>query len=124
MLDPIALAASAVAVLTPFLQKAGEKTLEKLGEGAAGKLFDLLKSKLSGSHAGEVLADLEQAPADPDAQAALRMALRKAIEQQPELAELLQELIAQTTAGQSTAVVGDNNRVAQVHGNNNVTNIG
>jgi hypothetical protein len=124
MLELASLAASAVALLASFFQKAGEKAVEKLGESAAGSLYDVLKSKLQPPAAREALADLAQAPDVADAQAALRVALRKALEQDPELARALQGLVAQAaTHGQQLDVAGNANKTAQVSGTGNKVNI-
>ena len=63
-------------------------------------------------------------PADADTQAALRVALRKALEQDPELARLLQGLVAKAVAGgQQIDIAGDGNKIAQVSGTGNQVDI-
>jgi hypothetical protein len=124
MLELASLAASAVALLAPFFQKAGEKAVEKLGESAAGTLYDALKVRLQSHAAHEALADMEKAPDDADAQAALRVALRKALEQDPELVQVLHGLVAKAaTGGQQINITGNANKTAQVSGTGNKVNI-
>ena len=124
MLELTALAASAVTMLAPFFLKAGEKAVEKLGESAAGTLYDALKTRLRTPSAREALEDLAQTPDDADTQAALRIALRKALEQDPALARQLQELIGDGAAGRQTVnISGDGNKTAQVSGSGNKVRI-
>ncbi|MDP2031394.1 MAG: hypothetical protein Q8K12_17305 [Thiobacillus sp.] len=123
MLELAALAASAVTVLAPFFQKAGEKAVEKLGESAAGTLYDALKTRLQTPSAHEALEDLAKTPDDADTQAALRIALRKALEQDPALARLLQGLVGEGTGGQAVNITGDGNKTAQVSGTGNKVHI-
>lgn len=123
MVDLMMLAASAVTLLTPFLKKAAEKGAEKLGESAAGTLFDKLKGSLKTPAGQEALSDLTKAPDDADAQAALRVQIRNAAEQDPQFASQLQELVSKTgavTQNQVANVTGDQNKVAQVQGSGNV----
>jgi hypothetical protein len=124
MFDPITLAASVVAALTPLLSKALDKGVEKLGESAAGTLFDKLKKSLGHDGAKGALDDLAKQPGDADAQAALRMQLRKALEADPRLAAQLQEWLAAAQPLASQNVTGDSNKAAQVVGNNNTISIG
>jgi hypothetical protein len=117
------LAASAVTLLTPFLKKAAEKGAEKLGESAAGTLFEKLKGSLKTPAGQEALSDLAKAPDDADSQAALRKEIRKAAEQDPQFASQLQELLSKAGAVTQTQVAnvsGDQNKVAQVQGSGNV----
>jgi|CXWL01.1.fsa_nt_gi hypothetical protein len=115
-----ALATSAVAVLSPLLQKALEKGVEEIGKSSAGALFNKLKERLNHSGAKEALADLAKQPADPDAQGALRIQLRKALEADPALVETLKLLVdagkSETNANQTTNTKGDHNRTIQIVG--------
>jgi hypothetical protein len=81
-MDPIAsLAASAVAVLSPYLAKAGEEFAKEAGKAAANKfgaLYQFLKTRFKKKPAAkEALADLEANPENEDAKAALRRQLTK-----------------------------------------------
>ncbi len=129
-MDPATLATAAVAVLSPYLKKVAEKAAEKVGDlavEATEKLFGFLKGKLGGRPAAaEALADVEKAPADADALGALRVQLRKLAEAdeefRTELAKRLADpaLAAAVRATQTSTVIGDNNKGAQVAGNSNV----
>ena len=84
-MEPISvLAASAVAVITPYLVEAGKAVAKKAGEATwarAEELYSLIKAKFSGHPvAEEALADLEKDPQDEDNQAVLRKQLRKLLE--------------------------------------------
>ena len=118
-----ALASSAVAVLTPLLQKAAEKGVEELGKSAAGALFTKLKERLTHAGAKEALDDLAKQPADTAAQGALNMQLRKAIEADPELAAFLKQWVAESEAkigiSQIANVQGDHNKTTQIAGSGN-----
>jgi hypothetical protein len=128
MIDPATitvLASSAVAFLSPFLKKAAEKGAEKLGESAAGSLFEKLKATLKTPAGQEALSDLAKQPDDPDSQAGLRKEIRKAAEQDPEFVKLLQELLAKaetSTISDNQVTLGDNNKQAKVS-NSTGTNI-
>ena len=81
-MDPItSLAASAVAVLSPYLAKAGEEFAKEAGKAAANKfgaLYQFLKTRFKKIPvAKEALADLEANPENEDAKAALRRQLTK-----------------------------------------------
>ena len=93
-MDPTTLAASAVSILSPYLAKAADMVASK----AAGDLYALLHSKLAQKPAAaEALQDLEEAPADADAQAALRLQLKKALNEDEDLAAQLQKLVKQAS---------------------------
>src|SRR4051794_28254964 len=94
-MDPISLAAAAVAVLSPYLAKAGEGAAKKLGEEAvdgAGKLLGWMRAKLGGG-AKEALEELATTPGDQDNQAVLRKQLAKALQADPALAAELQAML-------------------------------
>ncbi len=118
-MDPATLAAGAVGALVPYLAEAGKELAKKAGGAAwegAGKLWTLLRSKLTRPEQQSVLADLETHPADPDVQAAARVQLKKAATEDAEFARALAELLASLPAasgGQTANVAGDNNVVGQ-----------
>ena len=66
MLELTALAASAETMLAHFFLKAGEKGVEKLGESAAGTLYDALETRLRTPSAREALEDLAKTHDDAD----------------------------------------------------------
>jgi hypothetical protein len=72
-------AAAAVAALSPYLATAATAGAKQLGTAAAGRLaglYDKLKARLTSPPGQEALAELARAPAESDAQAALRLVLK------------------------------------------------
>src|SRR5687768_9415265 len=99
-MDPIAsLSASAVAVLAPYLAKAGEEFAKVTGKAAAGKideLYQALKARFNNKPiAKEALADFEAKPEDEDVQAALRLQLKKQMSSDSALVDLLKQLMGE-----------------------------
>jgi hypothetical protein len=94
-----ALAASAVSILAPYLAKAGEEFATEAGKATAGKisgLYQAIKTRFQGRPAAaEALADIEAAPNDLDAQAALRQQLKKQLADDPAFAGRLRQLLDQ-----------------------------
>lgn len=123
MIDIALLATSAVAALVPLLIKATEKGIEKAGEQVSITLFDALKKRFSSPAAKESLDVLARMPADADAQAALRLQLRMAMEADPSLAGSLQEVLGKHAGAGATTqmatVTGNQNSVNQIVGSNN-----
>jgi len=119
-------AAAAVALVAPYLAKAGESAAEKLGETsveAASKLLTWMRSKLTG-RAREALVDLEKAPASEDNRADLRKQLLKALEVDPALAGELQAMLrseAMEAGAMIQNVSGAGAKAAQVRGTGNRT---
>ncbi|OUC14741.1 MAG: hypothetical protein B0A82_10440 [Alkalinema sp. CACIAM 70d] len=106
--------ATLTAFLTPFLPtliKLGGKALEgavaksgetagtKLTESAlkkAGAIWEKLFPKLEAKEAAkEAVTDVAKAPTDDDAQAALRLQLKKILESDPSLAEAIAKIMAE-----------------------------
>jgi hypothetical protein len=126
MIEFASLAATAVAFLAPLVSKAFEKGAEELGKSTASGIVGKLKAKLAPGPTTEALEDLTQHPADADAQASLRVQLRKAMESDPALAEFMTAWLAESkpqaeAAGiQLTAnVQGNHNTVVQMAGSGN-----
>lgn len=127
MLDLTPLAAWAVAALAPYLATAAGKAAESLGESAAGALFAKLREKFATRPAAaEALEDLQRAPDDADAQAALRVALKKALAADPELAAWLAAARDAAPDGttQTLSQTGDGNKSVQNSGDNSQISIG
>ncbi len=123
------MAATAVAVVVPYLVEAGKEGAKTLGKEAADgavKLLGWLKAKLTPG-VREALAKLEKTPDDADRQAALRVALKDRLAEdqslKDELAELLEGL-PQAAIDQRLVQQGDHNRGAQVAGSNNRVKMG
>lgn len=128
MIDPGTLAAAAVAALSPYLVEGGKEAAKAAGkETAAGalRLLDWLKGKLTGAGA-EVLAEVEKAPQDADAQGALRLQIRKLLEREPALAGELERLLAglpEPAKQQVLSQIGNDNHLAAVIGTGNTMNV-
>ena len=125
-----ALATSAVTLLSPLLSKALDKSAEELGKSAATSVLSKLKSILSPAKAKEALEDLAQQPSDADAQAALRIQLRKAMETDPTLAEQVQSWLTESKQQVHAAGIsltantqGDSNTVVQIAGSGNAVQL-
>jgi hypothetical protein len=128
-MDPATLASTAVALLSPYLEKIGDKAAEKLGDEApelGSKLLGWLRTKLPG-RGQEAVEDLAAKPDSEDNQADLRKQLAKALAADPALAKELAALLPQTPAETTTmtqAVSGAGAKAAQVKGSQNQTTIG
>ena len=89
------------------------------------KLYDTLKAKLTKPAAAEALADLEKAPENADAQAALRLQLKKVLADDADLRHALEPLVREIQdkggAGlaQTANVSGNENDVNQISGSGN-----
>ncbi len=132
MMEVAPLAASAVALLAPYVVKGSEAFAKKVGDAAfegVGKLLSLVKGKLTGPAAAEVITDLEAKPEDERRQGALIVQLEKALEADPAFAEELQMLVKdiETKGGapvtQITDITGDHNKSTQISGSDNTVNM-
>ena len=94
-MDPATLnliATNAVTLLSPYLSKAAETVLPQ----AADDLYNAIKQKFSDKPAAqEALADLEKSPEDADAQAAMRIQLKKAVGADENFAQEIKRLTEQ-----------------------------
>jgi len=141
-MDPTSLAVAAVALLAPYLVKAGESLAEKLGETvpeSAGKLWKAIADKFKGDAAAQVAAnDVAADPADEDNVAAFRKELKKALKDDAGFAAEIERLLKKAQesaagtiiAAQGGAVAGPGGTAigikGDVHsniviGNNNIT---
>lgn len=112
----------------PYLLKAGESAAEKIGEDAWekaktlwGKISGKIKAKPS---ALEAVEDVANAPADEDAQAVLRVQLKKMLTEDAGLAKELEQMISMWQKSGSMAIaVGERSVAAggDVKGNTIVT---
>ena len=122
-MDPATLAAAALAVLAPYMIKAGEKMAEKIGETLpenAGKLWTALTGKFKGKPAAEDAAqDLAKNPADEDAQVVFRVQLKKALAEDPEFLAALGALVkkAEDESVKNSAVASGHGVAVNVGGN-------
>lgn len=106
--------ANAVALLSSYLAKAAETVIPK----AAEDLYSAIRGRLSAKPAAqEALADLEAAPEDADAQAAVRLQLKKELVEDEEFRRAIETLLerakesgskpAISATGRSVASGGD-----------------
>ncbi len=135
--DVTTLAAGAVAALVPALPmlvdvgkgaagEIGKRTVGKVSDAALG-IWHLLRPKVDASPVlAEAVTDLAQSPDDEDAQAALRVQIRKALTADPELAAQLQRVMENSQTSVTQTVVGSGNVVAgrDMKGNTITTNTG
>ena len=97
------------------------KAVEAVG-GEAGerivKLYDRVKSKLTGVTAPRLVANLGEQPKDADSQAVLRVQLKKALEADPAFGQELATLVEEIKAKGGDQIDPDGHRH---DGDNNVT---
>lgn len=102
-----ALASGVVAALAPYLAKAGEEFAKEVGKTAGGKmgaLYQAVKARFQGHpSAAEALADVEATPDDKDAQAALRLQLKKQMSADLTWADTLRQLLEEIGQDEQTA---------------------
>jgi hypothetical protein len=111
-MDPITLATTVVAFLSPYLVKAGEKAAEEVGKklpDLAGKMWNAITARFKGKPAAEEAEqDFVAKPDDQLNQSAFANQLRKILEAQPafgpELARLLDG--AQREGGDTVIATG------------------
>lgn len=108
------LAANAVAVLAPYLSKAAETVVPK----AAEDLYNTVKARLSARPAGEeALEDLEASPTDKDAQAALRLQIKKMLVEDEAFVQELSEKLEKAQASGAIKRVSASSRGVAAGGN-------
>jgi hypothetical protein len=115
-MEPITLAASAAALLTPYFVKAAGKAAETIGEktaeampAAAGRLWQAITARFSGKPAAEeAVKDLAANPRDEDNVASFRKELKKALEADAQFADELGRLLTdvQRESGQIIYNIG------------------
>lgn len=106
-MDPItSLAASAVAIIAPYLAAAGQEFAKEAGKVAAGKidaLYNSLKNRFKKKSSGkEALSDLEANPDNEDAKAALRLQLVKQLTADKEFESSLRKLVEEIGQDQAS----------------------
>ncbi len=124
MIDALAAAANAVALVTPALIEIGKGAAGKVGETAAGKLLGWLRGKTTG-RAAQALDDLQADPASPGYQAVLREQLGKLLQQQPGLLDELRALLPAQPAGDTLSQhLGAGAKGGQINGDSDTITIG
>src|SRR4051794_7756650 len=115
-MDPVSLAAAALAAVTPYLLGLGKVAAEESAKSLGKSVIDWIKDRLSSAAGKEAVADLEQAPDAPENQQAVQAALVKALTKDPEAKAALQTLLASApggVGGQIAHVQGSGNKVGQ-----------
>lgn len=96
---------SAVALLAPYLAKAGEEVAKKAGEASWEKmkaLYQAIRTKFSADkddYAQQTLKRLEDKPSEESRQRALADILTEKAEADPEFGQELKRLVQDTTQG-------------------------
>ena len=110
--------------LLPYLLKLGDKAAEEAAKKVGGNAWEHAKSlwakvkpKLEASPTAQAaVADAASMPKDEDAQAALRLQIRKLLEQDPGLTREIEEMVEEgRRAGVSVVVSGE--RAVGIGGN-------
>lgn len=116
-MDPVTIAAATLTVLSPFLTKMGEKAAEEIGKGlpgAVGKLWNRIGKKFKGNPAAETaVKDVVANPKDEDNLAALRKEIKKALAEDAEFAQEIEELLKQAK-NETQTIRGDHNIAANI----------
>ncbi len=93
------LTSNVIAVLAPFLTKAGEELAKQAGKAETDKisaLYQSLKARLKNHPTtAEALTDLGAAPDDEDAHAVLRLQLKKQLTTDPGFADRLRQMLGE-----------------------------
>ena len=111
-MEPLTLATAAATFLLPYLAKAGEKAVEKIGERlpeAAGKMWTAISTRFKDKPAAkESVQDLVANPDDQLIQSAFANQLRKVLEAEPAFLGELERLLisAQQEAGDTIINTG------------------
>jgi hypothetical protein len=88
-----------VAALAPYLAEAGKEIAKDMGKAALGKigtLYDFLKKRFQGNSPAEgALADLAANPDDGDAQASLRVQMKKLMNTDPDLVKTIRKMLSE-----------------------------
>ena len=129
-MDEAGMAATAVALVAPYLVEGAKELAKKVGAEAGGrvvKLWDAVKGRLAGKDA---LADVEAEPGDQRRWSALEVQLEKTLEADPafrsELARLIEAIPAEQRIAiqQITNVTGDRNVTTPIAGSGNQVYVG
>lgn len=109
-MDIKAIAIAAIALLSPYLVKAGEAFAGETGKkllGKAGELYDKIKQKFKGDgYAEQTLARLEEKPQSEERQVALRGMLVEKMADDNDFAEAVRQLVeaSQELSGGDTII--------------------
>jgi len=120
VVEPVSLAAAAVSLLAPFLQRLGGQVAEQASDALADaavpvvkRLYQTVKAKLlPGSYAGNQLEGVEERPDSEGRQQALRTALAEELAADPEFSVQVARLVSEAQAAGVQVVANDAGAVA------------
>lgn len=112
MVEPFSIAAAAVALLAPYLERLAKQVAEQatdaVGEAAVPavkRLYQAVRARLRpGTYAGNQLQGLEERPESEGRQQALRTALVEELESDPAFAAELERLVSDAKAAVGTQI--------------------
>ena len=114
------IATAAMALLSPYLTKAGEVLAKEAGEELVEKasaLHQAIKAKFKGdAYAEQTLARLEEKPKAKGRQAALREVLAEKLEEDPNFAQVVRRLLKEAKAADTRNVIAFGERSVAVGG--------
>lgn len=114
-MDPVTLAAAAVALLGPFLRQVGEQTADSVSHAvsdaavpAIKRLYRALRARLRpGTYAGGQLDGVEERPDSESRQQALQAALAEELEADPAFAREVEALVAEAQAAGGVEITAE-----------------
>jgi hypothetical protein len=114
-MDPGTLATSAIALLVPYLTKAGSAMMERIGKDVAEavstrveSVYESIKRRLGGDdYAAQSLKRLEEKPEEEERQAALKGVLKEMLVKDTEFQTVMERLVseAQRAAGKAGTTI-------------------
>ena len=109
MVEPVSLAATAVALLAPYLKRLAERTADDVADAAlpaVKRLYQAVKQKLRpGTGAGQQLERVEQQPGSEAGRQALHTALAVELARDPGFADELASLVREAEAAGAPSVL-------------------
>jgi hypothetical protein len=122
-MEPLSLAAAAVALLAPYLQQAGGVLADRAGEAIANaalpkvkELYERVRAKLRpGSYQGALLDGVQEAPGDTGRQEILKAELAKVISQDRQFAAELERLVNEVQAVGGVKITASDAKVVAGH---------
>lgn len=118
-MDPAMLATTVVSFLVPYLGKATDKAVEKVGEklpDAVSRVWNTIIAKFTGKPAEESAKDLMVQPTEADNQAAFRKELRKVFEAEPAFAVEFESLLNSARHGSTDMISNTGSGAVATHG--------
>ena len=119
-MDAQTIATAAMALLSPYLAKAGEAFAKEAGEKLAEKasaLYRAVKAKFKGdTYAEQTLTRVEEKPEAKGRQVALQEVLAEKLEEDPDFAETVRRLVEEAQAADTRRVIAFGERSVAVGG--------